>query len=237
MPELKLKCGFCNEIDLATFLEENLYMCNHCHEVNEIIKQGVEKEDKVVSNNDMTIHEWVNFDYKDYVGFILAYINTRDFKDLKADNKEELEAGYLNDKQITQLKKLLKQSVENNWTIKQLMDGIKDKVQPGDLVVQIEDVTDDDGNILRTGYERTIGEDQRVEMLARTEITRSVNNGALAQYKDAGIERVKSSATLSDRTCDFCMSLDGEEMVYSELVDWSGWHPNCRCTFVPIILE
>jgi len=72
-------------------------------------------------------------------------------------------------------------------------------------------------------------------MIARTEVVRLSNNGALKVYEKRDVEKVRWVSALSERTCDICGPMNG--MVY-EIKDASGVlpiHPQCRCRFVPII--
>jgi SPP1 gp7 family putative phage head morphogenesis protein len=241
----KIKCGSCFAVDVGIWLENEVYFCVHCNELNdccENVRAGVEKDDKVLKNealNNLTVQEWANFNYQEYTAYILAYLNTYNFDDLRATSKEELEQGYLSDRKILILKKGLKKAIELNWTMKELISLIENDVRPGDLKVLIGREVDVDGNIIKEGYERIIPETYRSEMIARTEITTAVNNGAILQYKDLGVEKLKFSATLSDRTCDICMGLDNKIFSIDEGMSFipRETHVMCRCEMLPVILK
>lgn len=71
--------------------------------------------------------------------------------------------------------------------------------------------------------------------LARTEINMAYRNAEQASYVDdryvVGIE-IKRSNNYYD--CPVCESLKGR---YPKDFKWSGWHPNCRCFMVPILVS
>lgn len=228
----KLKCGKCNEVSDAKYLGGWLYKCDCCEAINttEKLRQGVEKSDRVLfddEKNKLTVQEWAGLDYQDYIGYILAYLNTHDFNDLSASNDDELMAGYLSDEQVSALRKTLKKGITDNWTMLQIMKEIKDKVKPGDLTVQLAN-----DNV------RVIDEDSRIMNIARSETTRVVNNGSLLNFRDANVERVKFSATVqSGRTCELCEGMDGDVYDIDDAEDEIPVHTSCRCLWIPIILE
>lgn len=79
----------------------------------------------------------------------------------------------------------------------------------------------------------------RIEMIARTEILRASNEGALAVYEAnadvlAGWEWV---ATKDERTCPICGALDGQVFAFEarQSPPPTGSHPRCRCTAAPAL--
>lgn len=75
----------------------------------------------------------------------------------------------------------------------------------------------------------------RTEMIARTEILRSSNQGAMAVYeqnKDV-LQGWRWLATLDERTCVICGALDGQLFKFDAPQSPPPAHPNCRCTPVP----
>jgi SPP1 gp7 family putative phage head morphogenesis protein len=85
------------------------------------------------------------------------------------------------------------------------------------------------------------GATYRAMLIARTEIMRASNLGALAIYEQnqdilSGWEWV---ATLDERTCVICGGLDGKVFKFGsdQLQPPSGSHPGCRCTIVPVLLD
>ena len=93
---------------------------------------------------------------------------------------------------------------------------------------------DDDGKV-----SRTIPSDAWAEMVARTEVARAQNQGILATYAAAGVERITWVA--SSDACDYCAELDGETIDLGDDfdggVDAPPLHPNCRCTTVSATVE
>ena len=68
----------------------------------------------------------------------------------------------------------------------------------------------------------------------RTETAHIVNQSALDRYKARGVKKVQIIVAADERMCTECG--DKEAAIYP--IDYSGlppFHPNCRCTFIPII--
>jgi SPP1 gp7 family putative phage head morphogenesis protein len=85
------------------------------------------------------------------------------------------------------------------------------------------------------------GSMHRTMLIARTEIMRASNLGALSIYEQnqdvlSGWEWV---ATLDERTCRICGGLDGRVFKFgsSQLQPPSGSHVGCRCTIVPVLRD
>jgi SPP1 gp7 family putative phage head morphogenesis protein len=79
----------------------------------------------------------------------------------------------------------------------------------------------------------------RTQMIARTEIIRSSNLGAMALYE--ANKDVLSGWTWvtahDDRTCPECAPLDGEHFDFGDKREQPPLHPNCRCSLVPDIKD
>lgn len=89
--------------------------------------------------------------------------------------------------------------------------------------------------------ETAIGDEDRAEVIARTETMRAVHEGQRQlwdQAVDKGLlpEDYKRTwiTTPDDRLCPVCEPLDGEvasaEGLYADIFDGPPAHPNCRCT-------
>jgi len=82
--------------------------------------------------------------------------------------------------------------------------------------------------------------DTRARLVARTEVIRAHNEGALNRYEDVGgrVEGVTLMAehvTAGDRrVCPECAALAGTVYTTSEARGAIPVHPNCRCTWVPV---
>ena len=90
----------------------------------------------------------------------------------------------------------------------------------------------------RKGFKRNF---YQTTMIARTEIMRASNLGALAVYEENqdilnGWEWV---ATKDERTCFICGGMDGKRFKFSDaqMQPPSGSHPGCRCTIVPVLKD
>ena len=73
------------------------------------------------------------------------------------------------------------------------------------------------------------------ECIARTELNRIQNRGAMAGYIDAGYEMYEFITAHDDRTCDECSTLDGQVFYFrdaEEGVNFPPMHPNCRSNIV-----
>ncbi|MGD0053303.1 MAG: phage minor head protein [Vulcanimicrobiaceae bacterium] len=74
-------------------------------------------------------------------------------------------------------------------------------------------------------------------MVARTELSRAENAGAVALYRDAGVEKVRWSCANSETSCEECMDADDEVVDLGDAfpfvdVDAPPSHPNCVCAIV-----
>ncbi len=184
---------------------ETKEICQHCQESWENI-------------ND--VQEWLNFNYRDYVKSISAFIKSDDFINIKAENDIEEQAGYLSQTQINELKRVLNKGFVEGRSIREIAKNIDNKVKPNDLY----EITTDNkiGNLVRSKDVRSLG-------IARTEITRCANEGAIKQFEEAGITKIRWVSSAGDRTCQDCEALNGqifETFNHPEL----PLHPYCRCT-------
>ena len=74
----------------------------------------------------------------------------------------------------------------------------------------------------------------QTQRLVRTEYMHALNQGQVESYKDKGYTKLKWVATMDDRTSEVCRKRDGKTYSIDNLPDIPA-HPNCRCTFVPVI--
>jgi len=92
---------------------------------------------------------------------------------------------------------------------------------------------DPDGELLRTtGKGRVIAADVWSKMVARTELSRASNRGAMELYTAAGIEKVRWSAANGGNCCEECSDDDDEVVAIGDSfpyvdVDSPPAHPNC----------
>ena len=78
----------------------------------------------------------------------------------------------------------------------------------------------------------------RTEVIARTEVSASLNEGAVQAYKQAGIEHLEWVAIGDDKTAEICLANDGQVRKIGEAFP-SGEaqppnHVNCRCSIVAV---
>lgn len=72
--------------------------------------------------------------------------------------------------------------------------------------------------------------------LVRTESMHYLNSATLQRYRDDGVEYVQVWAAEDERTCDTCGSY--HEKIYPiEQCPVLPFHPNCRCTILPVTDE
>jgi len=79
----------------------------------------------------------------------------------------------------------------------------------------------------------------RAEMIARTEVIRAHAEGALNGFETLSIDNVtpdvEFSAVLDDKLCPECEELNGQEYTIEEARGIVPVHPNCRCSWSPIV--
>ena len=73
----------------------------------------------------------------------------------------------------------------------------------------------------------------RLETIARTEVSNAINMGRLNGYAQAGLKKVEWLAAMD--ACPECAALNGNEMTINESQGQIPLHPNCRCTFIPVV--
>ena len=92
--------------------------------------------------------------------------------------------------------------------------------------------------ISRTGLGNS---NARSEIIARTEIARAMNAGAMQAYKDCGVQ-YKHLLIAPDDTCDICVAAKMEGPIPLDAIFPGGglggpFHPNCRCIPAPAGIE
>jgi SPP1 gp7 family putative phage head morphogenesis protein len=117
----------------------------------------------------------------------------------------------------------------NDTTKEALLKSIQEALDnDAGFDVIVENIT----NVYKQAY------DYRIERIARTEVSASLNEGSIQSYKQAGIEEVEWVAVGDDRTSDECLANDGEVRKIGD--DFPSGesqppqHVNCRCTTVAV---
>jgi len=103
--------------------------------------------------------------------------------------------------------------------------------------VQLQGFLDTEGEhwisqVSRTGLGNSSA---RSEVIARTEVARAMNAGAMQCYKNAGVS-YKHLLTAPDDTCDICMAAKEEGVIPLDAIFPGGeppFHPQCRCIPAP----
>jgi SPP1 gp7 family putative phage head morphogenesis protein len=80
----------------------------------------------------------------------------------------------------------------------------------------------------------------RSEMIARTEVARAMNAGAIQAYKDHGVTRKHLLAAPDDRECETCKAAENAGTIPLDAIYPGGeppLHPMCRCVSAPAGME
>jgi SPP1 gp7 family putative phage head morphogenesis protein len=121
---------------------------------------------------------------------------------------------------------------------------VQSQINGDSIPVAVKRLADELGiNVGRGGVER--GLRARLEMIARTEILRASNLGAMAIYEanQDVLQGWEWVATKDERTCDICGPKDGNADIGGKPHAFdSGFekppaHPNCRCSVVPVLID
>ena len=128
----------------------------------------------------------------------------------------------------------------------QLFEGIQETIFNAVAAGQGADVTTRD--ILALGIKplpiknaegevvRLISPRARANMIARTEHARAVNTGTLQAYSNYSVSHVEIITVGDSDVCDICIDLeDGNPYTLEEAMSLLPAHPNCRCSFGPVV--
>jgi SPP1 gp7 family putative phage head morphogenesis protein len=76
----------------------------------------------------------------------------------------------------------------------------------------------------------------RAARISRTEIIMSSSQGTLEGYAESGVvNKAEFYTAMDERTCDDCNSFHQEVFSLEDAVPMIPLHPNCRCTWLPVI--
>ena len=182
------------------------------------IHEGINEED-----NNLKLSEWINFDYLKYKQEVLKFIREDNFSLLQGNTKLDFALGKLNKNQIEQLREVLLNNFENNGTIYQIAEDIK---KLGFKSVY---------TINNKGEKKLILDKSiRPMAIARSESTRVAAEGLLENYRSKDIKEVRFLASISQRTCPICESLNGNIFSINEAQGLLPIHVNCRCSFIAV---
>ena len=182
-------------------------------------------------DSDMSLREWLDFNYIEFLDFIRSALRSENFDFLKATTSEELRAGRFSDIQVNELKEVLQDGFNNGSSMRTIASNINERVRPKDLL-QMEDgkikLKEDGTPALR------VSSQLRGINLARSETTRVAATGAKLNYKSAGIQEVQWVAAIGSRTCPICIDLNGQIFSIDSNTQPPA-HNYCRCTLIPIV--
>lgn len=214
-------------------------------------KESITINDNIVEFDEVQLKEYVGFDYQAYIQKIKEFIDSPEFIKRKYEgfqytpgtDQEEWERVLiryslkenLSAKQIEKLRQVLKDNFDNGGSIRDISRDIMKEVKPKDLRIQVPDVTDSEGTVVKKGYERTIPKEQRAIQLARTETIRASNEGALLRFQEDSIKEVQWIAAIGERTCTFCASQNGKVIPLREAKGNLPAHVGCRCSFAAVV--
>ena len=205
-----LKCGKCNYIGNAEeILTYYKYKCKKCNTVN------------IVSN--IPLKSWLGFNYRQYVEDIKEVIAEDNFKYLKANTLNDIKLGKLNQSQIYKLRNIMHVGFTEGKSVRWIQNEIKKHLNLTNTYKK------KDGKLVKTANKEI-----RPNLIARSETTRFASQGALKSYSKKGVKKVRWVASVGERTCEQCSSMNGEIFSLSEANGQIPIHPNCRCTFSPI---
>ncbi|MHB2025138.1 MAG: phage portal protein [Elusimicrobiota bacterium] len=127
-----------------------------------------------------------------------------------------------------------------NETIPQISDRLERELDAV-KTVDVAPITDEAGNVLRSGGTRNISAETSAKAIARTETNRAYNAGNLDALKQGQVERVQW--LLAPDACPQCLEAAdagagetlGKVMGIGDAPDELPVHPNCRCTFISVM--
>ena len=177
------------------------------------------------------VEEWLGFNYKKYLKSILKVVKFDEFVNLLAANDIEEQAGYLSGVQVGKLKNVLHDGFKKGSGMKEIAKqidkkvGVKDlyKMENGKLKIGASGLP----ILQRTAEKRSIG-------ITRTEITRLANKGAIEQYKENNINKIRWVASYGERTCPICEELNNQIFDINKVPPLPA-HVMCRCTVAPVV--
>lgn len=180
------------------------------------------KEIRESLEQDYNLNEWLNFDYQNYKSETIAFIRKDLFNDLRGHTEEDFKLGLLTPTQIEKLKEILIKNFENNGTILQIANDLKEaNISPRYIM---------DGDEKRL----LISSEARRLIIARTESTRVAAEGVLNNYESKDVNKVRFLASLSNRTCPICEGLNGQIFNLNEARGVIPVHTSCRCTWIAL---
>ena len=183
--------------------------------------------------DNMQVEEWIGFNYKKYKENILNVVNTDKFEDLRGYTKTDFKAGLLNNKEIEKMKNVFYEAFDKNYTIREIKSELQKNIEFKDRLRMKDNnlVVDNEGN-----YQISVAANKRAIMIARTETIRLSGLGAIENYKEHDINKIRWTAAMSDRTCPICLELNGQIFPINNIPPHPA-HTFCRCALSPVVRE
>ena len=190
----------------------------HRYEVSsemELLEMGLLME----KSEQMSMKEYTRREYDAFLPEVENFLLHYDFDEI-AD---------LTIRQKGKLRQVMVQGFEQDMSMRQLSNKIKDDVKIKPLERRR---TNPDGSV--TVFQ--VNEQRRADMIARTESVRAANNGALEYFKKEGVKAVEWYAHMDERTCPVCDAFNGSRFTTEEALG-DGLlpaHTLCRCEMRPV---
>ena len=187
-------------------------------------------QEELEALDNLTIQEWVGFNFDSFKQIILNIINKDSFEKLKANTKFEIEAGLLPNRDIEKLRNTMYEAFNDNLTIRETERLLNKRIDFKDRY-RIKDgkyIVDKKGNRIIA-----LKKNKRGITIARTETVRLSADGAVENYKNAGFDKVRWVSALSERTCEQCADMNGMIFDIDKAIK-PPLHTMCRCTLSPV---
>ena len=164
---------------------------------------------------------------------------------LKEQLENVIEEGYIKTRQAIDInfgmhnKDLSKMLLDNNWSGEMFSERIWNNMSSLEKTLN---------KILKEGLIKGLSADNITKLirkklnsnlkntlrLVRTETMHFLNESSLQAYKDAEVEEVEIIVAKDEKTCEACNSRSNKTYLINN-VPILPIHPNCRCTYIPVI--
>lgn len=209
---LFLEMAELGEVSANTLFRVDRYKSLQKVIAREINKLGIQ-EDKIIGN---TLKKAFTRSYKDTMKVIepsstWTILNEHNARQIVGANFK----GATYSERIWNNKSKLKQSLE-----KALVDSVISGKSKDRAVIEFQKKFD-------VGF-------READRIIRTEVQRTLNEGQRQVYKDRGYSQVDWLVADDDRLCDECRAMPDKNPYNIDEVP-PILHPNCRCTFIPVL--
>lgn len=140
---------------------------------------------------------------------------------------------------VVRNKELLQQLLQSKWSGKNYSERVWHNAEQ--LANKLQDAITDllvlgkDSDTIKNEIEKQFGVSlSAADRLLRTETSHAYNQAALQRYTDMGVDKIE--LLIEPDACEKCLIYDGKKFDLRN-VPVIPIHPNCRCTYLPIIDE